>query len=678
MIEEKSLDIFAEKLAKLRELFPEVLSEGKIDFKRLQSVLGEEVLFHKEHYELSWAGKSDARAQIQKATSATLIPTDTVGEADCRNIFIEGENLEVLHVLQRAYFGKIKMIYIDPPYNTGNDSFVYPDDYSERQDEYKKRAGITDENGFLNKQDCWKKNSKENGQFHSVWLSMMYPRLYLARNLLREDGVIFISIDDNEQANLKLLCDEIFGAENFINAICVKAKPSAGASGGGEDKRLKKNVEFLLLYAKNSEYEGIDLEQAFDETDLFKHIDSMKQNGKSWKYTRFVESFGDKQHLKSTVDGDGNEIKIYEHLGYRFVSMSEATKDGISERDFYLHNFNTVFRDTNAQSSIRIRVMEAIGEKDGLFSIEYTPRSGKNKGRKTVVYYKGSNKDQLAWLKDIARYDDNKIFIRGKTGTLWADFNWNNVSKEGDTIFPNGKKPIAFIQRMLSISSVQNENQIVLDFFAGSGTTAHAVLDLNEQDGGNRQFICVQMPEVLDETSEAYKAGYRTIADICKTRITKVVEKIQTERDSQKQAEISDESKQVLGFKSFKLAPSNFKQWRSDVDEADILAQLELFKDSEQSHSENDAMLIELLLKAGLPLTTKVETHTVTGQVIYSVESGKLLFFFDDYNESVKEFIFTLKPKRVVCLNRVFKNNDQTLTNFQLGLKDAGCELQII
>ncbi|MGZ8955038.1 MAG: site-specific DNA-methyltransferase [Methylovulum sp.] len=424
------------------------------------------------------------------------------------------------------------MIYIDPPYNTGNDSFVYPDDYSERQDGYKKRAGITDENGFLNKQDLWKKNTKESGRFHSVWLSMMYPCLYLARNLLREDGAIFISIDDNEQANLKLLCDEIFGEENYVNTICVKAKPSAGASGGGEDKRLKKNIEFLLLYAKNSEEESLDLNQAVDETDLFKHIDSMKQDGKSWKYTRFVDSFGDKKYLKSAIDGDGNEIKIYEHIGYQFVSLSEVARDGISERDFYLNQFNTVFRDTNAQSSIRTRVMEAVGEKDGLFSIEYIPRSGKNKGKKTVVYYKGANKDQLAWLRDIARSDGNNILIRGKTGTLWSDFNWNNVSKEGNTIFPNGKKPIAFIQRMLSISTNPNENHIVLDFFAGSGSAAHAVLDLNEQDGGNRPFICVQLPEALEETSEAYKAGYRTIADICKARISKVIAKLQAERET--------------------------------------------------------------------------------------------------------------------------------------------------
>ena len=617
MIEEKSLDIFAEKLAKLRELFPEVLSEGKIDFKRLQSVLGEEVLFHKEHYELSWAGKSDARTQIQKATSATLIPTDTVGTADGNNIFIEGENLEVLHVLQRAYFGKIKMIYIDPPYNTGNDSFVYPDDYSERQDEYKKRAGIIDENGFLNKQDCWKKNSKENGQFHSVWLSMMYPRLYLARNLLREDGVIFISIDDNEQANLKLLCDEIFGAENFVSEFIWKKKQG----GGNDSKNIVIEHEKILCFCKSVDAISFLLDKNHELDDA-------------------LYPFNDEKGEYGLVTLDKSSIRFSNSLVFEIKSP-----DGESHLPRIIKGKQSCWR----------------WGKDKVLT-DYEQLVFKN-GNVYTKYYRPNGVTPKSLLID-------SRFGRTETGKDDIKKLFNNM----EFSYP---KPVALISHFSLISS--QDNDIILDFFAGSGTTAHAVLDLNEQDGGNRQFICVQMPEVLDETSEAYKAGYRTIADICKTRITKVVEKIQSERDSQKQSDlIPAESKQILGFKSFKLAPSNFKQWRSDVDEADILAQLELFKDSEQPHSENDAMLVELLLKAGLPLTTKVEIHTVAGQAIYSVQSGKLLFFFDDYNESVKAFIFTLKPKRVVCLNRVFKNDDPALTNFQLGLKDAGCELQII
>ncbi|MBI5304019.1 MAG: site-specific DNA-methyltransferase [Chloroflexi bacterium] len=255
----QSLNLTAEKIAQLRALFPEVFAENKIDFARLKDVLGETAAFPNEHYELSWAGKAEARKEIQKQTTATLIPAandtnlrETEIGGDSRNsrhehIFIEGENLQVLRILLKSYFGKVKMIYIDPPYNTGNDSFVYPDDYAERQDEYKKRAGITDSAGYLNKQDLWRKNSRENGQFHSVWLSMMYPRLYVARNLLREDGVIFVSIDDNEQANLKLLMDEIFGEENFIGKITIQSNPRGRQS----EQFLATLHDYIFLYAKS-------------------------------------------------------------------------------------------------------------------------------------------------------------------------------------------------------------------------------------------------------------------------------------------------------------------------------------------------------------------------------------------------------------------------------------------
>jgi adenine-specific DNA-methyltransferase len=205
----------ADLLALLRQTAPEVLSDNQINIEKLKELLGQERIAPAEHYELNWAGKTEARREIQKTSSHTLRP-DANNPAHAQHMLIEGENLEVLRVLQKSYYGKVKMIYIDPPYNTGNDSFVYPDDYSETLDEYQKRTGEKSAEGYLNKQSLWKKNSKESGQYHSAWLSMMYPRLYLARNLLRDDGVIFISIDDNEAANLKLLCDEVFGGENFV------------------------------------------------------------------------------------------------------------------------------------------------------------------------------------------------------------------------------------------------------------------------------------------------------------------------------------------------------------------------------------------------------------------------------------------------------------------------------
>ena len=226
-----SLNITAEKTAQLKQLFPDIFAEDKIDWERLRLAFGENVFVKDEHYELSWAGKADARKEIQKPTTATLRPKpdESVRFETTGNAFIAGENLEALRVLQRSYFGKVKLIYIDPPYNTGSDSFVYPDDYAERKSDYEQRAGLIDARGFLNKQDLWKKNAKENGQFHSVWLSMMFPRLYLARNLLREDGVMFVSIDYNEEANLRLLMNEIFGEENYRNTMYVA--------------RIKKNIQ---------------------------------------------------------------------------------------------------------------------------------------------------------------------------------------------------------------------------------------------------------------------------------------------------------------------------------------------------------------------------------------------------------------------------------------------------
>lgn len=623
MIEDKSLDVMAAKVAQLRELFPEVLSEGKIDFERLRDVLGDQIAFHNEHYELSWAGKSEARAEIQKTTSATLIPdAGGIPAEGCSNIFIESENLEVLHVLQRSYFGKVKMIYIDPPYNTGNDSFVYPDDYTERLSEYKKRTGMTDENGFLNKQDCWKKNTKESGQFHSVWLSMMYPRLYLARNLLRDDGVIFISIDDNEAANLKLLCDEIFGAENFVGQMIWKRRASSAMA----DNNVSTDHEYVICYHKG----GLN--------DFTGHKKDFNNYSNADDDTRGEWVLGD-----LTV---GMTASMRPNQAYDIVDP--ATGNTFS------------FNPNRVWAYIPDSMDRLIAEKRVYFPDDPNKRPMlkrfKNDLKSTFNPFSSLMMDKVGLNTEATRSIQNLL---------------------GGNIF-DYSKPVSLLKTL--IPQVCNDADIILDFFAGSGTTAHAVLDLNEQDGGNRQFICVQMPEPLEESSEAYKSGYRTIADICKARIGKVITKLQTEREAATvNGDIFEAStpKQPLGFNCFKIAPSNFKQWRSDGENQTILEQLDLFRHSEKPDSDNHNMLIELLLKAGRPLTAAVETITINGQDLYNVESGSLLIFFDAFTPDVNKFIFNLKPQRVVCLDRVFKN-DEALTNFQLNLKDAGIELQII
>jgi len=617
----KSLDLTAEKLAQLRDLFPEVFSEGKVDFARLKDMLGEHVVFPNEHYELSWAGKAEARKEIQKQTTNTLI-ADKEGSIDfenAQNLFIEGENLEVLRILQKSYFGKVKMIYIDPPYNTGNDSFVYPDDFSERQEEYKKRAGITDEEGYLNKQDLWRKNTRENGQFHSVWLSMMYPRLYLARNLLREDGVIFVSIDDNEVNNLKLIMDEIYGEENHYATFAWQRKDTPS----NDTKDVSFTHEYVLCFARSSVF----------QRNLLPRTEAQLKNYKN-------------------PDNDPRGLWI----------RTALTRKEYVERDYYAIT-NPKGRERFPPKGTSWRV-----------------------SRKTLEWLKSDNR--LWWGES---NDGDMPFAKrflsevqdGVVPTTWWDYEFagsnRNSKMEMRELFNDPPfdtpKPTKLITRILEISTDSDQEDIVLDFFAGSGTTAHALLRLNEEDGGNRQFICVQMPELLEENSEAYKAGYRTIADISKARITKVIEKLQKARAEQ----LALESKpQILGFRSFKIAPSNFKNWRGDAEGEELLKQLDFLKQSEKDGSLHENMLVELLLKSGLALTAKVETLKAGKAEAYLVEDGRLFLFFGGYNKSIKELIHEKTPQRVVCLDSAFKGKDEDISNFKLELKEAGIELTIL
>jgi adenine-specific DNA-methyltransferase len=655
----RSEDIVADKQAELAKLFPEAVTEGgKIDFERLRLVIGQAVDIGKERYGMNWPGKADCFRTIQKPSIGTLRPSsdESVNCDTTENLIIEGDNLEVLKLLQKSYLGKIKMIYIDPPYNTGND-FIYPDNYSESLETYLEYTGQADDEGKK-----FGTNPDSDGRFHSRWMSMLHPRLYLARNLLRDDGVIFISIGDQELHGLRVLMNDVFGEENYINTICVKAKPSAGASGGGEDKRLKKNVEFLLAYVKNRDSEtALDLNQAFDETEISEHIAFMREEDKSWKYTRALTDFGRRAEIATTVDGDGNQIKLFRHSEFVMKPLSQLQKPGQSEADTYREYFPCVFRDTNAQSSIRTRVMEALGTEDGLFSIEYIPRSGRNKGKLTTVYYKGVNKDQIAWLKDIGRRDGDKVWIRGKTGTLWEDFNWNNVSKEGDVAFPNGKKPIAFIQRMLQLATKPSENHIVLDFFAGSGSTAHAVIASNEDDRGNRQFILVQLPEPLPNPEQ----GLESIADICKARVRRVLQALNA-NDTNGKLDLNNGQKTDRGFSVFKLAASNFMPWdaAASKDANGLAQQLELHVDHIRQNRAASDILYEILLKSGFPLTIPAEEKVVAATTLYLIAGGALIICLEkQLTLDLIRAIADMRPERVVLLDEGFASNDQLKAN---------------
>ena len=418
-------------------------------------------MIYKQRLELDWIGK-DKELRLEPRI---LIQNDEYSneEGESGNILIHGDNLLGLKALESKFSNKIKCVYIDPPYNTKQALDHYDDNME-----------------------------------HSIWLSMMKPRLEVLRNLLCEDGVLFVQINDDEAAYLKVLLDEIFGRTNFINQVSIKTKHTSGASGGGEDKKLKKNVEYILIYAKNNDTQNgfKKFNEVYEEKSLFKHIEKMLEDGKSWKYTRVITKFGNRKFVKAITDGSGEEIKIYKHEGFEFKTLKDlakcidANRKGLNIRDkelqeAYRKHFDGIFRDTNAQSSIRSRVMEAVPDEEGLVSIDYVPRSGRYKGKLTTVYYKGRNKDQIAWLSDIATKIKKKVVIREKLGTFWEGFNWNNVSKEGGVVFPNGKKPEALIQRIIELCTKTGD--YVLDSFAGSGTTGAAAHKLS------RKWIMIEM-----------------------------------------------------------------------------------------------------------------------------------------------------------------------------------------
>lgn len=378
------------------------------------------------------------------------------------NLLIKGNNLLALYSLREKLANKVKLLYLDPPYNTENDGFKYNDTFT-----------------------------------HSSWLLFIKNRLEVVKDLLKEDGLVFIQCDDNEQAYLKVLADEVFGRENYLNQVSVKMKQTSGASGGGEDKRLKKNIEYILIYTKNMNSENgfKKFNDFYDEVELFEYLETMKQLKKSWKYTRILKSVGTKEHIKTLTDGSGEPIEVYTHKGVVLEPIKKVMEEeNLTEVECYLKYFDKIMRDTNAQSSIRTRVMEGVTGDHELLSIEYVPRSGKNKNKVTTVYYKGAKCDQIAWLSDIAVKRGKYIFKLEKAGTFWDGFPLNNLTKEGGVLFPNGKKPELLLQRIIEIAT--DEGDLVLDFFSGSGTTAAVAHKLG------RKWIAIEQMDYIDEITK--------------------------------------------------------------------------------------------------------------------------------------------------------------------------------
>jgi adenine-specific DNA-methyltransferase len=632
----KSLNITEEKVSQLKEILPEAFTENKIDWEKLKAALGDDIEFKNERYVLNWAGKSDAFRALQAPSTDTLVPCkeESVNFDSTGNIFIEGENLEVLKVLQKAYFGKIKMIYIDPPYNTGNDTFIYPDRFSESKEEYLGRIGDKDETGLMTREGLFRKNSKDSGHYHSNWLSMMYPRLFLARNLLRDDGVIFVSIDDNEVHNLRLLMNEVFGEENFVAQLTLLCNPK----GRAQDKHFATNHEYIFVYTKNllpkgsfnieKEKEQLEVEYTEEDDDgkyrtlelRNTHREFGKHNRKNLYYPIFVDAItGDVQ-----LSPFESSIKVLPNWDDGFEGCWTWGKP-------------------KAELEVEFLIGKKVNGNWKIYVKEYS--NGASKMLKTIL--------------------DDKSYYTEK-----GQKSFNTLFKSKGKIFQSPKSP-ELLSQLLKTSTMVDST--ILDFFAGSCTTAHAVLALNKEDSGNRKFICVQLPEKCDENSEAFKAGYKTIAEIGKERIRRVIKKIKDEQEGK--LDLEGNGDKDLGFKVFKLKESNFKIWRSNIEtEEELIAQMQKHLEPLDENAKTEDVLYELLIKSGVPLTAKIKEQN--GYVL--VNDNEIALMLEKADDKIIKQIIAAKPQKVFTLDRLFKNNDKLKTNTALQMKDAGIEFKVI
>ncbi len=620
----QSTDFVAQNIETLKTLFPTIVKEGKIDIKELQALLGNEVETEEEYYRFTWAGKSMARREANKPSTATLRP-DKESSKDwdtTQNIFIEGDNLEVLKLLQKSYANKIKMIYIDPPYNTGND-FVYKDNYNDNLGNYLAITGQVDEEGKR-----ISTNSESDGRYHSNWLNMMYPRLKLARHLLKHDGVIFISIDDNEQSNLKKLCDEIFGEDNFIEILKWKRKkqPSFLA------KHTAKVMEYIFVYSNKSNLlEKLSIEGTSDSTKKVINLTNQYAT-RTFKPGVRVKAGGDGLIKKGNYQIKTMEVEYLNDVIYKngltinqvevraqFSVSQEKIDDFISNNLLFITVNNGLRRDVSAEEM------------------------GKRKSITDLIIDWGDNQDSDNEIKAI--FGDAKLFDYTKPTKLIS-----NLAK-----------------------SVESENEIILDFFAGSGSTAQAILQLNAEDGGNRKFICVQLPEPTDEKSEAYNAGYKTISEITKERIRRSGDKIKAEL---KDDLFSEEGKTLdIGFRAFNLDSSNIRAWDGNPDALED----NLFNagsNIKENRTEED-VLYEILLKYGLDLTMPIEQKEIAGKQVFNIGMGALFICLGDkITTAVAEGIGKWKVEQQPATSKViFKDTgftDVEKTNSMQILKRYG------
>ena len=675
-----SMNIEQTNLDKLRSVFPECVNEGKLDIDKLLSLCGEYIDNDFEKYKFEWKGKADCLRLAQKRSTGTLRPCreESVDWDTTQNLYIEGDNLEVLKLLQTAYYRKVKMIYIDPPYNTGND-FVYADDFADPMARYKE---VT--------QQTTKSNPETMGRFHTNWLNMMYPRLRLAANLLRDDGVIFISIDDAELYNLKKICDEVFGEENYVATLVYDKNRKNDA------KYFSVGHEYMLVYFKSAAtiYEKGIVLRATKEG-----IDEVK------------EEF---QRLRTLYNDDWT--KVNEGLKALYASWpaddprkSLARFTRVDEKGPYRDDGNINWPGGGGPMYDVIHPITGKVCKKPVSGWRYpTPERLQEEIEKGHVVF-GKDETTVPRVR-MNLFEADKEVLRS-VHFSYAQTATNEFVKifDGKRVFENPKS-IDDIKKLVEYITAKNDSDIVLDFFSGSATTAHAVMQLNAEDGGNRRFILVQLPELCDEKSEAYKAGYKNICEIGKERIRragkKIAETIYEEKFAVKIGgytvtslapaveiiqpkekvvrEIQKELKGIdVGFKAFKLDTSNLKTWDATPIEDEQLDLLYRRMNSmihrvKPERTDLD-MIYEIMLKLGVPLTYSVTSFSINNKTVYGVGDDCLLLIClaENVQPEDVEQMTEYAPAKIIISRDSFAD-DTAMANAYYILRDHGIELKLV
>ena len=600
-------DGLSENVEKIAALFPSAVSEGKVNFEQLRTLLGDEVTGD-EAYDFTWVGKREAMREAGRPIRKTLrpCPEESKDWDTTENLYIEGDNLDVLKLLQESYLGKVKMIYIDPPYNTGND-FVYRDDFSVDRDEYDQDSGVFDEEGdrlFL--------NTGSNGRFHSDWCSMMYPRLVLARNLLSDDGVIFISIDDCEQANLKKICDEVFGENQFIATFKWNRVAKAPSLSGS----VRTKYEYVLSYYKNA------------RPKLYGK-DSYNTQGPLWHLpNKRAELLFPKRSIRVTKSfskgqfGGTYDVELLDDL---------IERDGLNE------------------NPVRIKACSAWGQA----KINDYTNAGKTfqiKKSPLTMYTDLDSEGNFIAPSDII--NDEECGVKRNTDA--------NSAMRAIGIPFDYSKPVSLIRYLVKMTTIESKSALILDFFSGSATTAHAVMQQNAEDGGKRKFIMVQLDEKTEEGSEAYQAGYENICEIGKERIRRAGEKIKAElMQENKQLKLGEESKSIpdIGFRVLKLDESNMKDVYYSAGEYDQTLLDQMNSNIKEDRTDLD-LLYGCLLEWGLPLSLPHTQEEIKGVTVHTYNQGDLVACFaENVSESLVRQIASRQPLRVVFRDSSFTDS---------------------